>query len=759
MSRYIATRAIRGAHSVVAEAEALLQKALAEKGPDTPAAFPNTAYHLPLILGMTGREVDTLGDLVPVLEQAKGMLHPIPPAQRWTPYLGETLDAGMATLLAEEAIEAVRFVYGQEPQPFPGLNLAGTSFTSPDVATNGHDGHLNGPIDDIQLRSWGIALVDGRMPGFAAIVGCAKSNEVAVKLVRELQRRNILTFLSGNVNGRSIIHQLQEEGVEMGYDTYIVPFGTDTISAIYALGFATRSALTFGGMKGGQARDILMYNKNRVYAFVMALGEIDDLKYATAAGAINFGFPVIADTVIPEILPTGVTTYEHVVSMPFNEIEGKDDLERTEKLVQKAIEVRGVKVRIAEVPVPVPYGSAFEGERVRKADMRVEFGGKYSRAFEYLRMLDLNQVDDGKVTVVGPDFSEIPEGGAMDLGIIVDVAGRSMQKDFEPVLERQIHYFVNAASGLQHIGQRDIAWIRIANAAAEKGFTLEHIGKILHARLHADFGAIVDKVAVTLYTDKTKVERWLETARNAYDERNRRLADLTDEAVDEFYSCTLCQSFAPNHVCLVTPERLGLCGAYNWLDCKASHQINPTGPNQPIRKGRLLDDFKGYWTGTNDFLQQASHQQVQEVAVYSIMENPMTACGCFECIAMVIPEANGIMVVSREDPSMTPAGMTFSTLAGLAGGGLQTPGIMGVGKFYMLSPKFITADGGFTRVVWMSSFLKESMSAELREVAEREGDPDLIEKIADERIATSVEELLAYLEEKGHPALSMPPIF
>ncbi|MCB0056069.1 MAG: hypothetical protein KDE45_03550, partial [Caldilineaceae bacterium] len=475
MSRYIATRAIRGAHSVVAEAEALLQKALAEKGPDTPAAFPNTAYHLPLILGMTGREVDTLGDLVPVLEQAKGMLHPIPPAQRWTPYLGETLDAGMATLLAEEAIEAVRFVYGQEPQPFPGLNLAGTSFTSPDVATNGHDGHLNGPIDDIQLRSWGIALVDGRMPGFAAIVGCAKSNEVAVKLVRELQRRNILTFLSGNVNGRSIIHQLQEEGVEMGYDTYIVPFGTDTISAIYALGFATRSALTFGGMKGGQARDILMYNKNRVYAFVMALGEIDDLKYATAAGAINFGFPVIADTVIPEILPTGVTTYEHVVSMPFNEIEGKDDLERTEKLVQKAIEVRGVKVRIAEVPVPVPYGSAFEGERVRKADMRVEFGGKYSRAFEYLRMLDLNQVDDGKVTVVGPDFSEIPEGGAMDLGIIVDVAGRSMQKDFEPVLERQIHYFVNAASGLQHIGQRDIAWIRIANSAADKGFTLEHI--------------------------------------------------------------------------------------------------------------------------------------------------------------------------------------------------------------------------------------------------------------------------------------------
>ena len=679
-----------------------------------PAAFPNTAYHLPVILGMTGQGGRYPGRSGTGAGKGRNLLHPIPTERRWTPYLGETLDAGMATLLAEEAIEAIRFGYGLEPQPFAGINLDGTSFTSPDVSANGGNGHLNGPIDDIQLRSWGIQLVDGRMPGFAAIVGCAKSNEVAVKIVRELQRRNILIFLSGNVNGRSIIHQLQEEGVEMGYDTYIVPFGADTISAIYALGVAARSALTFGGMKGGQAREILMYNKNRVFAFVLALGEVDDLKYATAAGAINFGFPVIADTVIPEILPTGVTTYEHVVSMPFNEIEGVDDLERAEKLVQKAIEVRGVKVRISEVPVPVPYGSAFEGERVRKADMQVEFGGKYSRAFEYLRMVELNEVDDGKISVIGPGFDEVPDGGFMDLGIVVEVAGRKMQKDFEPVLERQIHYFINAASGLQHIGQRDIAWIRISKAAVQKGFNLEHIGKILHARLHADFGAIVDKVQVKLYTDKAKQEKWLALARQAYDERNRRLADLTDDAVDEFYSCTLCQSFAPNHVCLVTPQRLGLCGAYNWLDCKASNQINPTGPNQPIDKGRLLDDIKGYWTGTNEFLQQASHQQVQEVAVYSIMENPMTACGCFECIAMVIPEANGIMVVSREDPSMTPAGMTFSTLAGLAGGGLQTPGIMGVGKFYMLSPKFILADGGFKRVVWMSSFLKDSMADELQ---------------------------------------------
>jgi len=750
MSRYIATRALRGANLITNEFETLLNRALQELGPDKQIQFTNTAYYLPAILGYTGLEVGTVGGLRQVLDHCRALIHGLPEDKNWLPYLGETLDAGVATLLAEEAIMGLRFAYGQEPQKMPGLQLTGSSAPA--------DGYLNGPIDDIQLRSWGIQLVDGRMPGFAAIIGCARSNQAAVEIVRQLQMRNILIFLSGNVNGRSMIHQLMEEGVEMGYDTYIVPFGLDTISTVYPLGFASRSALTFGGMKGGQARDILLYNKYRVFAFALALGEVDDLKYATAAGAITYGFPVLADTIIPEIRPTGITQYEHVISMPWDDIEGADDAERAARFVQKAIEVRGVKIKVTDIPIPVPYGSAFEGERVRKEDMRVEFGGKYSRAFEYLRMVDLDQVEDHKIEIIGPDIAGAPEGSAMDLGIIVEVAGRKMQEDFEPVLERQIHYFVNGASGIQHIGQRDIAWIRISKAAAEKGFSLKHFGEILYARLMADFGAIVDKVQVRLITDKALHAEWLQRARDAYDYRNRRLAAMTDEAVEEFYSCTLCQSFAPNHVCVVSPERLGLCGAYNWLDCKASYQINATGPNQPIQKGRALDEWRGVYDKVNDFVNQASHGAIESVTMYSIMETPMTSCGCFECIMMILPLCNGFMVVSREDPSMTPAGMTFSTLAGMAGGGLQTPGVMGHGKYFIISKKFIRADGGLKRIVWMSSFLKRSMAEELREAAVLAGDPDLIDKIADETVATTEEEVLAYLEQAGHPALAMDPL-
>lgn len=750
MSRYIATRALRGANLIVQEFDAFLNKAMQELGPNTKIEFTNTAYFLPTILGYTGIKVETIGDLPPVLEHCRMLLHTPPAGQTWVPYLGETLDAGVATLLAEEGIMGLRFAYGQEPQKLPGLELTGTSAPG--------SGYVNGPIDDIQLRSWGIQLVDGRMPGFAAIIGAARTNQAAVELVRQLQQRNILIFLSGNVNGRSIIHQLMEEGVEMGYDTYIVPFGLDTVSTVYPLGFATRSALTFGGMKGGQAREILLYNKYRVFAFAVALGEVDDLKYANAAGAITYGFPVLADTVIPEIRPTGITSYEHVISLPWDDIEGADDAEKAARFVQRAIEVRGVKIKITEVPIPVPYGSAFEGERVRKADMRVEFGGKYSRCFEYLHMADMDEVEDHKIEVLGPGFEDVPAEGSMDMAIIVQVAGRKMQEDFEPVLERQIHYFVNGASGVQHIGQRDIAWIRVSKAAVDKGFNLKHFGEILYARLHADFGAIVDKVQVKIITDPALHAEWLEKARAAYTYRNQRLAAMTDEAVDEFYSCTLCQSFAPDHVCVVSPERLGLCGAYNWLDCKASYQINPTGPNQPIKKGRALNEWTGVFENVNEFVKQASHGSVESVTMYSIMETPMTSCGCFECIMMILPLCNGFMIVSREDPSMTPAGMTFSTLAGMAGGGLQTPGVMGHGKYFITSKKFIRADGGLPRIVWMSSFLKESMAEELKEAAIRAGDPDLIDKIADERVATTEEEVLAYLEQTGHPALTMDPL-
>ncbi|MDR7543877.1 MAG: acetyl-CoA decarbonylase/synthase complex subunit alpha/beta [Armatimonadota bacterium] len=727
MSRIIATAAIRGAHKYVDEAEAKLAQALEAHGGSFKLEFPNTAFYLPLILALTGIKVKTLEDAREPLRIARSLLPPIPTDRLWLPYLGDALDAGVATLIAEEIIEAIKY------------------------ATEGPPGGIwLGFTDDAILRTQGVKLVDGRMPGFAACVGAMPTVEAAVRLARELQERNILVFLSSHTNGASMAEQLAEAGVEMSWDTYLVPYGPETSATVHALNFAARSAMTFGGISPGdlqKAREILLYNKARVHAFVLALGEVDDAKYATAAGAINFGFPVIADTDIPQILPTGICTYEHVVSrVPHDQ------------MVPKAIEVRGLKLKITKIPIPVSYSAAFEGERVRKEQLHVEFGRQLAPAFEYLRGREMHEVEDGKIEVIGPDIDTVEVGGAMPLGILIEVAGRKLQKDFEPILERQIHRFVNGAMGVMHIGQRDIPWIRISQDAFRAGFRLRHFGDILHAKYHEEYPALVDKVQVTVYSDADQINRILEEARKVWDERDARVAGMTDETVDVFYSCTLCQSYAPNHVCIITPERLGLCGAYNWLDGKASYEINPAGPNQPVEKGRCLDAALGVYEGINEFVYAKSNKTVEQVSLYSMIQVPMTSCGCFECILALVPEVNGVMVVNREYTGMTPVGMTFSTLAGMVGGGIQTPGFLGVGRLYLTSRKFIPADGGLHRLTWMPKELKDALRDRLVARARELGDETFVDKIADETVATTAEELLAYLERVGHPALSMPPL-
>ena len=726
MSRIIASSAIKGAHAIVNMAKEKLAQAMETKSADTKVEFPNTGYYLPVIYGLTGIKVEKLSDMPQIIKMAEDLLPEVPAQRLWLPYLGSTLDAGIATLFAEEIYESLKYVIG--PNPVDGIWL--------------------GAADDVIMRARGIEFVDGSAPGFAAVVGAAPTNEIAVNLARELQQKSLYVFIAGHTDGKSFAEQLVEEGVQLGWDTRLVPFGKDVYAQIYSLGFATRAALSFGGVAPGDYVRVLRYNKIRIFAFVVALGEVDDEKYATAAGAISYGFPTIADTDIPEILPTGVCTYEHVVSnVPHD------------KIVSKAIEVRGLKIVITEVPVPVSYGPAFEGEKVRKEDVYLEIGGNRGPAFEYCYMMDPSEVEDGKIEVIGPEIDAFEAGSFTPFGLVVQVAGRKMQTDFEPILERQIHHYVNYAEGILHVGQRDIAWIRISKSAKEKGFKLHNFGDIVHAKLHGDFGAIVDKIQVKIFTNEEDVLKWREIARKVYKARDERIGSMTDESVDTFYSCTLCQSFAPNHVCIISPERPGLCGAYNWLDGKASFEINPTGPNQPVPKGFTIDPDKGQWEGINNFVYQTSRQTLDKFNAYSMMEDPMTSCGCFEVICAVLPMTNGIMAVNREHPGMTPCGMKFSTLAGTVGGGLQTPGFIGISKYFITSDKFIKADGGIMRLVWMPRELKELLREPLMERFEKFGHPELYDMIATEENGVAEEEVLEYLTQVGHPALAMDPMF
>lgn len=733
MSKIIVTAGIRGAHKIVKRAEEKWKQAMDKYGGKQEVAFPNTGYYLPIIYGITGHAVKTLEDMKPVFDKCKELLPPLPQEKHHLPYLGPALDAGMATFFAEECEEAIRYIED------PNFYLPAEEPTA--------DRIWLGAADDIILRKRGVEFVDGTAPGFAAILGAAPDKETAAKIAQELQQKNLYVFMASHDHGTTFTHQLIEAGVQIGWPTRLVPFGPDVSAAVFAIGFATRAAMSFGGVQPGDFTRILLYNKNRIFAFALTFGEVTDEWYANGLGCVNYGFPIIADTPIPQILPTGICTYEHVVSnVPHSEI------------VNKAIEVRGLKVQVAEVPVPVAYGPAFEGERVRGEDIYLEAGGGRTLAVELVRMKEMNEVEDGKIEVFGPDLKDVQPPAKLPLAVLVEVAGRKMQEDFEPILERQIHHLVNYAQGVMHIGQRDIAWYRVAKQAVEKGFTLSHIGSILHAKFHQDFGSILDKVQVKIYTEKGPVDELTAVAREIYKKRDERVEGLTDEAENTYYSCTLCQSFAPSHVCVISPERTGLCGAYNWMDCKASYEINPTGPNQPIEKGEVLDERLGRFKGVNEFVYKASRQKVEAYNMYSIMQEPMTTCGCCECIAAVLPSCNGVMTVDRDYRGETPCGMKFTTLAGTVGGGVSAPGFVGHSKYYITQRKFLRAEGGLLRLVWMPKHLKEEIMPRLKARAEELGMPDFPDKIADETVGTTEEEILPWLTEKGHPALSMDPI-
>ena len=733
MSKIIASAAIRGAHKIVDKAENKWKEAMEKWGANEPVGFPNTAYYLPIIYGILGMKVEKLGDMEAVLKKTRAILPPPVRELHPLPYLAPALDAGMATLFAEEISEAIRYL---ETPNF---------YTKTEDPTD--ENIWLGAADDIILRKRGIEFVDGTAPGFAAVLGAAPTKEIAAKIAQELQQKNLYVFMAADYNGKRFAEQLVEAGVQIGWPTRLVSFGPDVSATVFALGFATRAALSFGGIEPGNFRNVLIYNKDRVFAFALPMGYVTDEWYANAAGAINFGFPVIADTPIPEVLPTGICTYEHVVSnIPHDH------------LVAKAVEVRGLKVNVAEIPIPVAFGAAFEGERVRGEDIYLECGGGRTKMVEWVSSKRMDEVEDGHVEVIGPELTDIKPGSRLPMAITVEVAGRDMQDDYEPILERQIHHLINYIQGVMHIGQRDIAWIRVSKQAVDKGFRIKHIGTVLHAKLHQDFGRIFDKMQVKIYTQEAAVAQIVEKARDVYHIRDRRIEGMTDEGVETYYSCTLCQSFAPSHVCVISPERTGLCGSYNWMDCKASFEINPTGPNQPVPKGAVIDQKLGQWQGVNEFVFKASRGKIDHYNFYSIVNDPMTTCGCCECIAAVLPLSNGVMTVNREYTGETPCGMKFTTLAGTIGGGLSTPGFVGHGKYNTTQRKYLLGDGGLLRLVWMPKSLKEELGDRIKVRAAELGVPNLLDMIADETVGTTEDAILPFLTEKGHPALTMPPL-
>ena len=687
-----------------------IDAAIAQHGADKAVGFPDTAYCLPCYYAVTGVKVKTLGDL----KEAVGVVKTLMTRNH---ELDDALMSGVATALCAEFIEALKYIDGAAPYAEPCY------------------GHLSDAI----IRNLGVPLVTGDIPGVAVILGSAPTAQEGVDLIKSYQAQGILVALVGG-----IIDQCEELGYKTGAGLRVVPLGKDVTSVIHIVSVAIRAALIFGNVKPGDAGSLLAYTAQRVPAFVNAFKPIDDVILAAGAGAIKLGFPVISNET------------ENIAEVPGALIQQLDTL----AMNATSLEARGIKIKVTNIDIPVAFASAFEGEIIRRGDMQVEFDGSRVDCFELVQSKDLSEVEDHKIEVIGPDFDEWGVGEKHSIGYVVEVAGKNMQTDFESVIERQFHSYINCIEGVMHTGQRDMIRVRVSKDAYAAGFRAKHIGEVLYAKIKNEYEAIVDKCQVKIYTnpeDCTKLRH--EVAIDTFEKRDARLNSLTDESVDVYYSCILCQAFSPSHVCVVTPERLGLCGAVSWLDAKATNELDPSGPCQIITKERLIDERTGAYEDVNEAVKKFSQGAVEEVTLYSIMENPMTSCGCFECICGIEPFSNGVVIANREYAGVTPLGMTFPELASMTGGGVQTPGFMGHGKHFIASKKFMKAEGGIERIVWMPKELKETVAERLNKTAKELYDIDnFTDMIGDETIAEDPETLLAFLTEKGHPALGMDPM-
>ena len=710
MCKLLIDRIFNGNDAVYGLTCQAVEGAIAQHGADKAVEFPHTAYYLPCYYAVTGVKVKTLGEM----KEALGVIKSLMTREH---QLDDALMSGVATALCAEFIEVLKYLDGAEPYSEP------------------YYGHLPDSI----IRELGVPLVTGDIPGVAVIIGSAPTAQEGVDLVKSYQAQGILVTLVGG-----IIDQAQELGLKMGYNVRIVPLGKDITSVIHVVSVALRAALIFGNVTPGDAAALIKYTSERVPAFVNAFKPIDDVILAAGAGAIKLGFPVISneDENITEV-PGALIACPNIAD--FNKV---------------SLEARNIKIKITNIDIPVAFASAFEGEIIRRKDMQVEFDGSRVDCAELVQTRSMDEVEDHKITVVGPDVDEMELGSKNPIAYVVEVAGKRMQPDFEPVIERKFHNYINCIEGVYHTGQRDMQRIRIGKEAYNAGFRIRHIGEVLYTQVKNEFEAVVDKCQVTVYTDPAECTRIRhEVAIPVFDKRDARLENLTDETVDVYYSCILCQAFSPSHVCVVTPERLGLCGAVSWLDAKATNELDPNGPCQIITKERPIDENLGSYEDVDEAVQKFSQGALEHVTLYSIMQDPMTSCGCFECICGIEPFSNGVVIANREYAGMTPLGMTFSEMASMTGGGVQTPGFMGHGKHFISSKKFMKAEGGIERIVWMPKELKETVAERLNKTAkELYGIDNFTDMIGDETNTTDPEELVAFLTEHNHPALSMDPM-
>jgi acetyl-CoA decarbonylase/synthase complex subunit beta len=267
---------------------------------------------------------------------------------------------------------------------------------------------------------------------------------------------------------------------------------------------------------------------------------------------------------------------------------------------------------------------------------------------------------------------------------------------------------------------------RLVVEAAE-GIALDPplVGRALTALIRYEFPRLT-RVAVELVFDPARLAALAPAGRAELAQRARETEAANEEEMDEFVTCTGCSPFAPDHVCVLTPQRPPQCGRpyemiktgalYGYDDMTHIHHRRGQGGLNSFgacRRGRAINAAAGEWEGVNQAVGRLSGGRTTRVQLHSLAVAPHTGCGCFRliCFRMAQPAPN-IGIMDSKFDGRAPDGRTWRDLH-YALGGKQAPGLAGGAFAYLKSPKFLAGDGGWESVAWVSPKVAEFMGGNL----------------------------------------------
>jgi hypothetical protein len=315
-----------------------------------------------------------------------------------------------------------------------------------------------------------------------------------------------------------------------------------------------------------------------------------------------------------------------------------------------------------------------------------------------------------------------PAVPAAPIGIAVTIDAEPMDAIDRRHIEGRIIHAVSMMAGVQ--AQYGGEGIRILLAAGAQ-LDPNRIGEVLLAATRQEFPRL-RQVRVEVIFDPARLAESSHPVRREKLDRQREIDAATEQSARTFCLCVGCSPFAPDHVCVLTPQRPPQCnrpfgqiktGAlYGYDDMTNIHhsrlhrQVNSF---QVADKGRCLDPVRGEWEGIDRAVERLSAGRTRRVQLHCLDEFPTTGCGCFRMVMFKthLPRP-GIGIMAAGYPGRSPDGRSWPDLHySLAG--KQTPGVAGGAFAYLRSPKFLQAHGGWDAIVWVSPKIAEFMGADL----------------------------------------------